>query len=94
MFVQKFGGDSNYANKTSINARRLNTGRAGDKKCNVHDISSNCAQWSTEHCTRANYPCVARGGRSGTTSFSAVRSIDLTSVKDVTYSFRPILYIK
>ena len=42
MFIQKYSGNANYANKVSINASKVNTGRAEDKVCNIHDMASNC----------------------------------------------------
>jgi len=99
VFIQKYSGNSNYANKKSVNTSKLNTGKAGDRVCNIHDMALNCWEWSTEHSTGTNsfgsYPCVVRGGsydrRSYTTSS---RSSDYTTFSDIDISFRPLCYIK
>ncbi len=65
VFIQKYSGNSNYANKVSVNSSKVNTGKAGDKVCNIHDMASNCYEWSTEHSTDTSSirsgPCVDRG---------------------------------
>ena len=71
VFIQKYSGNSNYANKGFVNTINLNTGKAGDKVCNIHDMASNYFEWSTEHSTNtpSSYsggPCVDRGGTSAT----------------------------
>ncbi|MCI9247194.1 MAG: hypothetical protein HFJ30_08865, partial [Clostridia bacterium] len=62
VFIQKYSGNSNYANKTTVNSSPLNTGKAGDEVCNIHDMASNCSEWSTGHSTRSGERTVARGG--------------------------------
>ena len=41
VFIQNYSDNSNYANKTSVNSSKLNTGKAGDKVCNIYDMASN-----------------------------------------------------
>ena len=48
VFIQEMG-HNNYANKTSINKSRSNTGATGDEVCNIFDLSSNCWEWTTEY---------------------------------------------
>ena len=48
VFIQEMG-HNNYANKTSINKSRSNTGTTGDEVCNIFDLSSNCWEWTTEY---------------------------------------------
>ncbi len=66
VFIQEMG-NANYANKTSINTgSEANTGTIGDKVCNIHDLASNCFEWSTEYSTfiikGTALPCGFRGG--------------------------------
>ena len=65
VFIQEMG-NNNYANKHSMNTSRKNTGTIGDEACNIHDMASNCYEWSTEYSTDTPssyaYPCVYRGG--------------------------------
>ena len=101
VFIQAMGnGNENYANKTSVNSSRANTGTTGDEVCNIHDMASNCLEWSTEYSTFTNsryaYPCVPRGGYY-TSSFygTASRLYDgLVTNKDSHRSFRLTLYVK
>ena len=96
VFVQKYSGNSNYANKKSVNTSKLNTGKAGDKVCNIHDMASNCTEWSTEHSIYPHSPpYVIRGGDYIVGGrVASFRSIDTMSLGDPSYSFRPICYIK
>lgn len=96
IFIQEYSGEKNYANKTPISSRILNTGESGDKVCNIYDLASNCQEWSTEHCTMFRSPCVPRGGsyHKMTTSFPSTRGITSTGVTADAYSFRTIGYIK
>jgi len=99
VFIQKYSGNTNYANQKSVNSSLLNTGKAGDKVCNIYDMASNCWEWSTEHSTSTissrSVPCVRRGG-------SCINSLDTTSDRSYTttanssadYSFRPLCYVK
>ncbi|MCI9246647.1 MAG: hypothetical protein HFJ30_05955 [Clostridia bacterium] len=95
VFIQKYSGNANYANKVSINTSKVNTGRAEDKVCNIHDMASNCIEWSTEHSTDASIPCGARGGSYDhdyvTTSG---RNYDYVTFTRTYISFRPLLYMK
>ena len=99
VFIQKYSGNSNYANKNSVNTSRLNTGKAGDKVCNIHDMASNCWEWSTEHSTNTDSsyssPCVGRGGNyyySDSTTSS--RYYYTTTSCNAYDSFRPLLFLK
>jgi len=98
IFIQKYSGNSNYANKNSVNnssVGKLNTGKAGDKVCNIHDMASNCAEWSTEHSTLTNYPCVCRGSSyHGSSGITFSHGSDATTDHFTFYSFRPLCYIK
>ena len=101
VFIQNYSGNTNYANKNSVNQAASNTGKAGDKVCNIHDMASNYWEWSTEHSTftLANgehpYPCVCRGGvAGGNPQITSVRVFTSTSASYSYDSFRPLCYLK
>ena len=99
VFIQKYSGNANYANKASVNTSKLNTGKAGDKVCNIYDMASNCWEWSTEHSaytvSSTSYPCVARGGGYSDRSYTpSVRHSGITSISATSYSFRSLFYVK
>ncbi|MCI9246527.1 MAG: hypothetical protein HFJ30_05335, partial [Clostridia bacterium] len=101
VFIQKYSeGNSNYTNKTSVNSNPLNTGKAGDEVCNIHDMASNCTEWSAEHSTlmisdTSSFPCVNRGGLCGDSRRTAFNyGAETTANYSALYSFRPLLYVK
>ena len=98
VFIQKYSGNSNYANKNSVNTSKLNTGKAGDKVCNIHDMASNCLEWSTEHSTLTSSlgssPCVPRGGNYYYSTDTASNRYYGTTISITTTSFRPLCYVK
>ncbi len=98
VFIQEMG-NTNYANKESVNSTLANTGTIGDKVCNIHDLASNCWEWSTEFSTSTGgsraFPCVGRGGVFGRNTFYTVRRIDASVIGEGDhYLFRTILYVK
>ena len=99
VFIQAMGnGNENYANKESVNSSLENTGTTGDEVCNIHDMASNCVEWSTEYSTRTDssnaHPCVLRGGITSVRNYTANRLSNLATLKSSTYSFRLVLYVK
>ena len=100
VFIQAMGnGNENYANKTSVNKSLANTGTTGDEVCNIHDMASNCLEWSTEYSTYTTssvaYPCVSRGGvYDGSNYCTASRDGSDATYEGSTYSFRLALYVK
>ena len=86
VFIQAMGnGNENYANKASINKSIANTGTIRDEVCNIHDMASNCLEWSTEYSTyttsRLAYPCVTRGGNfTYSIAYTAYRNYDLSLI--------------
>ncbi|MCI9178347.1 MAG: hypothetical protein HFJ28_07410, partial [Clostridia bacterium] len=95
VFIQNYSGNNNYANKKSVNSSLINTGTAGDKVCNIHDIASNVKEWTTEYCTLSTTPRTHRGGSYNNTSiFAASRGYNGTLVRDDSIGFRIGLYIK
>ena len=70
-----------------------NTGKTGDKVCNIFDMSGNLPEWTTETYTGVSGPCVFRGGSQGSDQrYTSQR--DCRSVNDVLnwITFRAILY--
>ncbi len=101
VFIEKYSAYSQYADKPSVNTAKKNTGRSGDKVCNIYDMASNCYEWSTEHSLELNsnqiYPCVYRGGGygyQGDTTSLRMQGYGGTSFKSPNVSFRPLLYLK
>ena len=102
VFIQKYSGNTNYANKKSANSSAINTGRVGDKVCNIHDMASNCREVLTEHCTNSSQPCVDRGGGNYNSTTGnhyyytpAVRNYSgMTGNGHYDISFRALCYIK
>ena len=100
VFIQAMGnGNENYANKTSVNESIANTGTTGDEVCNIHDMASNCLEWSTEYSTYTGsshaYPCVLRGGYYDLSYYdTAHRDSTFATDKDSRFSFRLALYVK
>ena len=100
VFIQAMGnGNENYANKPSVNSSLANTGTTGDEVCNIHDMASNCLEWSTEYSTYTSYssayPCVSRGGSCSSSSYyTAFRNGSFATAKNTSSSFRPLLYVK
>ena len=100
VFIQAMGnGNENYANKTSVNSSLANTGTTGDEVCNIHDMASNCLEWSTEYSTNTvssdAYPCVSRGGVCSNSNGYTARRYNSRATGMLTgYSFRPLLYVK
>ena len=100
VFIQAMGnGNENYANKTSVNSSIANTGTTGDEVCNIHDMASNCWEWTTEYSTSTGsslaHPCVCRGGSySGSNRYTAYRGRNGATGKHSGYSFRLTLYVK
>lgn len=100
VFIQKYSEDSNYANKKPVNSSKLNTGKAGDKVCNIHDIASNCFEWSTEHSSFEDrdgsvYRFTCRGGRFVNNYGYAALRYSSVSASNIHYcTFRPLVYLK
>ena len=98
VFIQEMG-NNNYANKHSMNTSRKNTGTIGDEACNIHDMASNCYEWSTEYSTSTGggyaYPCGIRGGvYYGGSYYTAGRNNNVATDGDSDDSFRLALYVK
>ena len=100
-FIQKCTDKTNYANQTSLNSSLLQTGTNTltetnkiDKQCNVYDMASNVAEWTTETSNYYFDPCVSRGGIYGDSNYyTSFRIINDTSYSSYYVGFRPLLYV-
>ena len=98
VFIQEMV-NSNYAKKTSVNNELTNTGTTGDEVCNIHDMASNCWEWSTEYSTGTlnglARPCVIRGGSYGISDYCTASSYGYDATGKYSHgSFRLALYVK
>ncbi len=97
VFIQKYSGDNDYSIQESLNTTLANTGTIGDEKCHIHDMASNCWEWTTENSNALYYPCVSRGytkacGRRS--YYGTSDTLGLMVSDDIDWiSFRPILYL-
>jgi hypothetical protein len=66
VFIQTYSGDSDYSIEIGpiFSSSLVNTGTNGDKRCNIYDMASNTAEWTTETNTELNADrtCTPRGG--------------------------------
>ena len=97
VYIQE-AGNTNYANKTSVNSSLANTGKNKDEVCKINDMASNCIEWTTEYSSDANgyhaYPCVDRGGSYIYSNyFTAFRNDVYATYSDYGISFRLSLYL-
>ncbi|MCI9087746.1 MAG: type II secretion system protein [Clostridia bacterium] len=97
VFIQNYSENSSYALQSKKSDSLLNTGKAGDKVCNIHDMASNCREWTTEYCgIRNGYRSgVSRGDRyNGVGNCAMDRGSYLLANSNSDHSFRSIFYIK
>ena len=101
VFIQAYE-DTTYASK-NYSTSYTTTGANPDKVCNIHDISGNAWEWSTETSTSSSSryasPCTLRGGHyntynSGAYYYTSVRGSNTTANSSSTGSFRLTLYVK
>ncbi len=101
VYIQAMG-NTNYANAscdTNGNAGVLkNTGKTGDKVCNIFDMAGNTIEWTTEysrHLSKTCFPGINRGGgMAGAACFASYRLDARAVYSNQNDSFRPILYVK
>ena len=79
---------------TSLATQGTNNLETKDQICNIFDMASNCYELTTETYSRANYPCVSRGGFYFDSSFyTALRIGGSASGSNDVVAFRPLLYL-
>lgn len=101
-------GNINYANKSSVNSVRGNTGNLGnglvDEVCKINDMASNCFEYTTESSDGTNetidWPVMGRGGYYddnndpyGRAHVTSTRLGDCSINMYPSHGFRMILYI-
>ena len=102
IFIQAYA-DSSYASK-NYSTSLTTTGTNPDKVCNIHDMSGNAREWSTETSAYSyssiDYHFTERGGYylvsyySYAKNYTSTRSYTTTNVSDSDRSFRLTLYVK
>ncbi len=103
LYIQKFSGDTDYSmqdgKSISINNGLTNTGKnSNDEVCKIHDMASNCFEWTTENSTytvsSSAEPCVNRGGYcTGSGDYASHRGDSSAPYSSRYCTFRPTLYI-
>ncbi len=100
VFIQSMNeSNSNYANKKDGNGTLKNTGKTGDKVCNIFDMAANLRECTTEYSTGtgSNFasPCTYRGGIFSISSYyTAYRNFNDATYSDIDFGFRVVLYVK
>ena len=103
VFIQTFGGESNYANANKSTSFTT-TGGNQDEFCNINDMSGNAWEWSTETYDYSSRPCVYRGGYYNADNgrpayYTSIHGDGSTTATvsptrtDSRVSFRPLLYV-
>ena len=103
VFIQEMK-NSNYANAncdTTGNDILKNTGKTGDKVCNIFDMAANIIEWTTEYSAYTNsidgvsFPCTFRGsGYNISYGYTSIREISDTTTSMNGIGFRVTLYVK
>ncbi len=107
LFLQKFDNRTNkeslkpYVMQNSLNDSLASQGTNNltdtskkDVICNVWDMASNCAEWTTETCSETNLYCTARGGICNNSGYcTGLRDYHSTRYIASNFSFRLLLYI-
>ena len=97
VFIQTYSGDNDYSKEVgpTFSSTLKASGTTADKRCNIYDMASNTAEWTTETSTDADRPCTYRGGLCNySTHYTALRYDNATSDSGASISFRPLLYVK
>ena len=94
VFIQKFSGNSNYANAKDGNGTLVTTGTPNDTVCKINGMASNCLEWTTETYTDASSPCTYRGGSYSIyfEYYTSSRDYGGTTGSSDVIGFRPLLY--
>ena len=98
VFLQSCGTNNKYSKQNSLNSLLASTGTNNqttkDIQCNVYDMASNVAEWTTENYSHSSSASVYRGSnynfRNGYNSF---RYVSMVSVGYAYVGFRTLLYL-
>ena len=86
-------GNMNTQIATKTGEYKVN-GKESDKYSNIYDIIGNRSEWTTEYCSRSNYPWNQRGAEFNNSSYYAAVRQHNNSSKSSNIGFRVQLYIK
>ena len=98
VFLQSCGTNNKYSRQTRVSSSLATTGTNNqttkDIQCNVYDMASNVAEWTTENYSHSSSASVYRGSnynfRNGYNSF---RYVSMVSVGYAYVGFRTLLYL-
>ena len=94
VFIQNCGTNAKYSRQNSLNKALAQTGTTTDMQCNIYDMASNVLEWTTETSRDSSKACVYRGGScNGSGYYTSYRNNNPTSYSDVSFGFRPLLYV-
>ena len=102
VFIQAYSENTDYANE-NLSTSATTTGTNPDKVCNIHDMSGNKYEWSTEALDvthiGSGYPCTLRGAYYSTDPsylnyYTSSRDFYSSVYSDSDLSFRLTLYVK
>ena len=96
VFIQEMG-HINYANYTGgADTKPTNTGKTGDKVCNIFDLAGNMKEWTTENARLPKEkPGVTRGAIWGNDeAYTVEREATNVGINYADLSFRVVVYIK
>ena len=96
LFLQTCGNNSTpYSRQNSLNTSLTSLGTINDVQCNVYDMASNLAEWTTETTSNSTNFCTSRGGNCNDrgNTYSNYRGADSIYVNINIIGFRTIIYI-
>ena len=99
LFIQECTNQKKYSRQIRLSSilsqTGTNTQENKDEQCNVYDMSSNVAEWTTETVDSLSQPCSYRGGSYDYPNiYTSFRDNRPTSGSSARLSFRPILFLK
>ena len=97
VFIQSCSENTSYSQKISINKSFEEKGTNTDIICNIHDIASNCFEWTTETTEKEmDVCCVFRGGGYANGDGDLIPGMRYSNTiieANKSFSFRPILFL-
>ena len=97
VFVQNCSSNISYSQKISVNKLFEEKGTNDDIMCNIHDIASNCFEWTTETTEKEmDVCCVFRGGGYANGDGDLIPGMRYSNTiieANKSFSFRPILFL-
>ena len=98
LFIQECTNQKKYSRQIRLSSilsqTGTNTQENKDGQCNVYDMSSNVAEWTTETADSLSQPCSYRGGSYDYPNiYTSFRDNRPTSGSSARLGFRPILFL-